>query len=81
MKGYKKETFVKLFFTTTFSSGLHLTLFIEHHEYVGLLTEESGIRLIAHPRNIYPHPEDVGLSVAPGFSTSIGIRKVGRLEE
>ncbi|KAJ8033448.1 Amiloride-sensitive sodium channel subunit beta-2 [Holothuria leucospilota] len=57
------------------SYGLHLTLFIEHHEYVGLLTEESGIRLIAHPRNIYPHPEDVGLSVAPGFSTSIGIRK------
>ncbi|KAJ8022802.1 Amiloride-sensitive sodium channel subunit beta [Holothuria leucospilota] len=56
--------------------GLHLTLFIEKPQYVGLFTEESGVRLAVHPKNIWPHPEDVGISVAPGFATSIGLRQV-----
>ncbi|KAJ8022791.1 hypothetical protein HOLleu_37784 [Holothuria leucospilota] len=45
-------------------------------EYVGKITEEAGVRLAVHPRDILPHPEEVGFSVAPGFSTSIGIRQV-----
>ncbi|KAJ8022808.1 Amiloride-sensitive sodium channel subunit alpha [Holothuria leucospilota] len=56
--------------------GLHLTLFIEKLQYVGLFTEESGVRLVIHPNNIMPHPEDVGISVTPGFATSIGLRQV-----
>ncbi|PIK51176.1 putative amiloride-sensitive sodium channel subunit beta [Apostichopus japonicus] len=42
--------------------GLHLTLFIENPEYVGLLTEESGVRMAIHPRNSFPFPEDIGIS-------------------
>ncbi|KAJ8022800.1 FMRFamide-activated amiloride-sensitive sodium channel [Holothuria leucospilota] len=56
--------------------GLHLTLFIEKLQYVGLFTEESGVRLAIHPKNIMPHPEDVGISLTPGFATSIGLRQV-----
>ncbi|XP_071851417.1 epithelial sodium channel subunit beta-like isoform X1 [Apostichopus japonicus] len=56
--------------------GLHLTLFIENPEYVGLLTEESGVRMAIHPRNSYPYPEDIGISLAAGFLTSIGLRQV-----
>lgn len=58
------------------NAGLHLTLFIEQMEYVGILTEETGVRLAIHPREMLPHPEEVGFSMAPGFSTSIGIRQV-----
>ncbi|KAJ8018917.1 Acid-sensing ion channel 2 [Holothuria leucospilota] len=56
--------------------GLHLTLFIDALQYIGLFTEELGVRLAIHPQNIFPHPEDVGISVTPGFSTSIGLRQV-----
>ncbi|KAJ8022807.1 Amiloride-sensitive sodium channel subunit beta [Holothuria leucospilota] len=56
--------------------GLHLTLFIDALQYIGLFTEESGVRLAIHPKNILPHPEDVGISLTPGFSTSIGLRQV-----
>lgn len=53
-----------------------MTLFIEHDEYVGFLTDDIGVRIMVHPVNIMPMPEDVGLSLSPGFSTNIGIRQV-----
>ncbi|KAJ8033149.1 Acid-sensing ion channel 1 [Holothuria leucospilota] len=63
-------------FNFTFGLGLHLTLNIEENEYVGSFTEGTGIRVMVHPSDILPHPEDVGLSVSPGLSTNIGIRQV-----
>lgn len=57
-------------------TGLHLTLFIEFPEYVGFLTEESGVRIAIHPKKTYPFPEDIGISLAPGYVTSIGLRQV-----
>ncbi|XP_071837717.1 acid-sensing ion channel 2-like isoform X2 [Apostichopus japonicus] len=56
--------------------GLHMTLYIEHSEYVGALTKDIGVRIMTHPRDIMPNPEDVGLSLSPGFSTNMGIRQV-----
>ena len=59
-----------------FVAGLHMTLFIEQPEYVGLLTPESGVRVSVHDPKQRPFPEDDGLTVAPGFATSIGIKQV-----
>lgn len=56
--------------------GLQLKLFIEDYEYLGISTEEKGIRVAIHERNTIPFPEDIGISLAPGFATSIGVRQV-----
>ncbi|XP_071794507.1 uncharacterized protein [Asterias amurensis] len=56
--------------------GLHLTLFIEMPEYVGILSPEAGARVSIHPHNVPPFPEDDGITVAPGMSTNIGLRQV-----
>ena len=53
-----------------------MTLFLEQPEYVGLLTPESGVRVSVHDPKQRPFPEDDGLTVAPGFATSMGIRQV-----
>ncbi|KAJ8022813.1 Amiloride-sensitive sodium channel subunit gamma [Holothuria leucospilota] len=56
--------------------GLHLTLFIEEPEYVGVFSEETGARLLVHPKEVFPHVDDLGITLAPGFATQIGIRQV-----
>ncbi|XP_041375089.1 degenerin-like protein asic-1 [Gigantopelta aegis] len=70
--------------TTQFSGpvyGLSLELYIEQTEYIGALSPAAGVRVLIHPRNSMPFPEDQGISIPPGYETSIGIRKVdiGRL--
>ncbi|XP_077980560.1 uncharacterized protein LOC144435805 [Glandiceps talaboti] len=55
--------------------GLHLTLFIEQPEYVGLFSQESGVRVSVSPQDVMPFPEDIGITVSPGQATSIGLRK------
>lgn len=60
--------------------GLHLTLFIEQPEYIGLLTHESGVRVAIHANDIFPYPEDVGLSASTGQSTAIGVRQVRKYQ-
>ncbi|XP_071837720.1 epithelial sodium channel subunit alpha-like [Apostichopus japonicus] len=56
--------------------GLHLILFVETSEYLGALTEEVGVRIMTHQGDIMPTPEDVGLSITPGYSTNIAIRQI-----
>ena len=36
-----------------------------------------GIRVLVHDQNTMPFPEDEGIAVAVGMSTSIGIQMVG----
>ncbi|XP_038073461.1 amiloride-sensitive sodium channel subunit beta-like [Patiria miniata] len=55
--------------------GLHLTLFIEQPEYVGIFSPESGVRLTVHGQRTMPLPEDNGITIAAGLATSIGIRQ------
>ncbi|XP_041464805.1 amiloride-sensitive sodium channel subunit alpha-like isoform X1 [Lytechinus variegatus] len=64
-------------------NGLHLTLWIEDDEYMGLLSPYRGAKVTIHPQNILPLPEDEGINVATGMATSIGIREevVERLPE
>ncbi|XP_076465407.1 epithelial sodium channel subunit gamma-like [Babylonia areolata] len=62
--------------------GLNMEMFIHQDEYVSALASEAGVRVLIHPRGSAPFPEDNGVSIAPGLSTSISIRmeEVQRLE-
>ncbi|XP_072175728.1 epithelial sodium channel subunit beta-like [Diadema setosum] len=55
--------------------GLHLTLFTEESEYIGLLTHQSGVRVAIHQPNVRPFPEDDGITASTGTLTSIGLRQ------
>lgn len=58
------------------SHGLNLELNIEQQEYLGAFTEEAGVRIDISNQGEMPFPREKGLSAAPGFATSIGMRKV-----
>ena len=36
--------------------------------------------MVVHPQSHFPFPEDVGVDVSVGMSTSIGLKKVGKQE-
>ena len=57
-------------------TGLHLTLFTEQPEYVGLFAQEAGVRVAIHPPNVFPFPEDDGAVASTGQATDIGMRQV-----
>ncbi|XP_072013768.1 acid-sensing ion channel 5-like isoform X2 [Amphiura filiformis] len=61
--------------------GLHLTLFIEQPEYVGIFSHESGVRVSIHSADVQPSPQDIGITATTGMATSIGVRqsKIERL--
>uniref|UniRef100_A0ABM0M3M6 Amiloride-sensitive sodium channel subunit alpha-like n=1 Tax=Saccoglossus kowalevskii TaxID=10224 RepID=A0ABM0M3M6_SACKO len=54
--------------------GLTLTLFIEQDEYLTDYTENARAVIFVHPHSIAAFPEEQGIEVPPGFSTSIGVR-------
>ncbi len=58
-------------------SGLSLELNIEQDQYIGALTQSTGVRIDISDQGEMPFPLDKGLSLAPGYETSIGMRKVG----
>lgn len=55
--------------------GLSLDLNIEQEEYVDELTDEAGAIIVVHNARQMPFPYDEGITVPPGFSSSIAIRK------
>ncbi|GFO34208.1 amiloride-sensitive sodium channel subunit gamma [Plakobranchus ocellatus] len=56
--------------------GLKMELFINQQVYVANLATEAGARVVIHKRGSMPFPEDNGISVMTGRSTSIGINQV-----
>ena len=56
--------------------GLHLILNIDQDEYVRQVVDTAGVRLVVHPQSRMPFPEDEGVTVSPGRSTSIGLKQV-----
>lgn len=56
--------------------GLKLNLFIESFEYVSQLSHTAGARVVIHNQGEMPFPDEEGINLAPGFSTSIGVRRV-----
>ena len=49
---------------------------VNQYDYMPETGDTAGIRLVVHPYDRMPFPEDEGISVSPGHSTSIGIRQV-----
>lgn len=62
--------------TFVLSSGLNLELNIEQDEYLDSFTPEAGVRVDITNQGQMPFPLERGLSLAPGFATAIGLRKV-----
>ena len=59
-----------------FNTGLQLIFNIDQDDYVGDLAEAAGVRVVVHPQEFMPFPEDEGISIGPGFMTSVGIKLV-----
>ena len=51
---------------------------IGQDEYTDQFGEEAGARVVVHPQDRMPFPEDEGVLAKPGLLTSIGVKKVGR---
>ena len=49
---------------------------IDQNDYVKQLAHGAGIRLLIHPQDRMPFPQDEGILASPGHLTSIGIRQV-----
>lgn len=50
---------------------------IDQDDYVKEVGDTAGIRMVTHPQTRMPFPEDEGITISPGHSTSIGLRQVG----
>ena len=61
--------------------GLELEINAEQYEYVSELTDEAGIRVFIGTQNVMPFPYELGISVAPGYSTGVMLRKVNVTSE
>ena len=57
---------------------MRLELNVEQYEYVTLLQETAGARIVIHDQGIRPFPQEEGITVAPGYHINIGINRVGR---
>ncbi|KAL9988145.1 hypothetical protein ACROYT_G002553 [Oculina patagonica] len=56
--------------------GLTLDLFVNQNEYIPILSQEAGVRVLLTPQRSIPFPVDEGFTVSPGFATFIGLRKL-----
>ncbi|XP_046864845.1 amiloride-sensitive sodium channel subunit alpha-like [Xenia sp. Carnegie-2017] len=57
-------------------NGLSLFLFLEQEEYMDRIASAAGARVTIHEFHFKPQPEEEGFYVAPGFTTSISLRKM-----
>ena len=71
-----KFTYLIIFLFIYFSAGLTLEINIEQLDYVSVLSQEAGIRVFIGGQREMPFPYEQGISVSPGFSTAIELRKV-----
>lgn len=53
-----------------------MILNVQQEEYMPRASETAGVIVVIQDQNTMPFPEDDGISVGPGHSTSIGIQKV-----
>ncbi|XP_037079013.1 degenerin unc-8-like [Pollicipes pollicipes] len=56
-------------------SGLRVTLNVDPKRYASLLTPDVGVRVLIHPPDQLPFPEEKGFSVLPGLTTIVGMRR------
>ena len=60
-------------------SGLQLTFNLDQDDYVTDLAPTAGVRVVVHPQERMPFPEDEGLSAPPGVMTYVGVRMVNHV--
>lgn len=60
-------------------AGLSLVIFVEQYDYVPILTEAVGARVVIHNQTDMPFPEQNGISLTTGTLVNVGIKKVGLL--
>ena len=53
-----------------------MTIDIKHKEYLPILTVEKGIRVLIADQDIALLPDEEGISISPGVSASVSLRKV-----
>ena len=65
-----------LFVMCVYNLGLKLVVNIDQAEYTDQFGQEAGARVVLHPQDRMPFPEDEGILAKPGLLTSVGVRKV-----
>lgn len=53
-----------------------MTMFINQDEYVPVLTQEAGLRVMLHKQGQVPILEEDGFDVSPGTKSGISVRYV-----
>ena len=53
-----------------------MNLFIETAQYVPEVSQAAGARIVIHNQGEMPFPDEDGINLVPGFSTSVGVRRV-----
>nr|XP_006815636.1 PREDICTED: uncharacterized protein LOC100378515 [Saccoglossus kowalevskii] len=59
--------------------GLKITLYLEQNEYIPIFGQTAGVRVLIHPPDVAPFPENNGITVPPGFKSSFAIRRLQSL--
>ena len=62
-----------------FCVGLSLTLYINQPQYIPVLTQEAGIRVLLHRQGQVPIMEEDGFDVNPGTKSGIAVRYVSNM--
>lgn len=57
------------------SSGLHLILNVQQHDYQGIIGYLAGLKILIHDRDTPPMVDQFGFAVGPGMSIFAAIRK------
>ena len=58
------------------AAGLLMTLNIDQSDYVAEADNVAGVRVSIVDQRVMPFPEDDGITVGPGRTTSIGFTQV-----
>ena len=59
-----------------FITGLQMIVNINQSNYVSQIGDIAGLRVIVLSQHQIAFPEDEGITVSPGYFTSIGLQKV-----
>ncbi|XP_021340719.1 degenerin unc-8-like [Mizuhopecten yessoensis] len=61
--------------------GFQMTLNLETHEAIPHMTHGYGARIVLHQSGSFPLPAEEGMTLSPGYETSLGVRmaKISRL--
>ena len=67
---------MRILCSTAYVSGLTVILYVEKLEYLAGYTSGDGYQISITPWNSMAVPKDGGISLAPGYETSIGLQYV-----